>query len=148
MALQDQLMADLKDAMRAGDVERREAIRMLRAAILNEEIELQHPLDESEGLRVVERLVKRHQDSIEQFQRGGRDDLVAHEEAQLATIRRYLPERLSQEEIETRVRAAIAETGATGRAQMGKVMGRLSGELRGKADMKDVSRLVQELLGA
>lgn len=170
MTLQEQILADLKTAMREGDATRREAIRMLRAAILNEELELQRQelesrlsqgealsedtviprraLGDEETLRVVERLVKRHQDSIEQFEKGGRPDLVAHEQAQLATIQSYLPERMPREEIEARVRSAIAETGASGRGEMGKVMQRLSGDLRGKADLKEVSRVVQELLSA
>jgi uncharacterized protein len=148
MSLQDQLMVDLKEAMRAGDVPRREAIRMLRAAILNEEIELQRPLETAEAERVVDRLIKRHRDSIEQFQRGGRADLVAHEEAQLAVIRTYLPERTGATEIEAQVRAAIVELGARDRSDSGKVMRRLAAELRGKADLGEVSRLVNTLLGA
>ena len=77
MSLQEQLITDLKSAMRAADVPRREAIRMLRAAILNEEIEIRRPLDDAEALRVIDRLVKRHRDSIEQFEKGGRSDLVS-----------------------------------------------------------------------
>lgn len=148
MTLQQQILEDLKAAMRAGDVERREALRMLRAAILNEEIERQHTLSDGEVLAVIERLIKRHQDSIEQFRQGNRPDLVAREEAQMAAIRAYLPERLTREEIEARVRAAIAETGARGRGDVGKVMQRLAPELRGRADLKEVNRVVQDLLGA
>lgn len=148
MTLQQQILEDLKAAMRAGDVERREALRMLRAAILNEEIERQHTLSDGEVLAVIERLIKRHQDSIEQFRQGNRLDLVAREEAQMAAIRAYLPERLTREEIEARVRAAIAETGARGRGDVGKVMQRLAPELRGRADLKEVNRVVQDLLGA
>jgi uncharacterized protein len=169
MSLPERLMADLKTAMREGDRTRVEAIRMLRAAILNEEVELQrqelearqargeavpddaaiprHTLNDDEVLRVVERLVKRHRDSIEQFERGSRSDLVAHERAQLAVIQNYLPQQMSREEIEARVRAVIEETGATSRRDMGKVMPRLSADLRGKADMSQVSSVVQELLG-
>ena len=141
-------MADLRAAMREADVPRREAIRLLRAAVLNEEIERRRPLTDEETLVVVQRLVKRHQDSIEQFERGGRPDLVAYEQAQLAAIRSYLPERLPREEIEVHVQAAIQETGARNRADAGRVMQRLAGELRGRADLREVSRLVQERLGA
>ena len=148
MTLQQQILEDLKAAMRAGDVERREALRMLRAAILNEEIERQHTLSDGEVLGVIERLIKRHQDSIEQFRQGNRPDLVAREEAQMAAIRAYLPERLTLEEIEARVRAVIAETGARGRGDVGKVMQRLAPELRGRADLKEVNRVVQDILGA
>jgi uncharacterized protein YqeY len=170
-AFEERLMADLKSAMRDGDTTRREAIRMLRAAILNEELELQRqalealqassdqPLPEDqavprrsltddETLRLFQRLVKRHHDSIEQFQRGGRSDLVAHEEAQLAIIQGYLPQQMGRDEIEALVRSVIAETGATSRRDMGKVMPRLTQELRGRADPREVNRVVQELLGA
>ena len=162
-------MADLKSAMREGDATRREAIRMLRAAILNEEVELQRrafeargggegdaadaaavarrSLDDEEIVRVVERLVKRHQDSIAEFRKGGRADLIAREEAQLAVIAGYLPYTLySRDQIEAAVRAAIAETGASGPRDLGKLMPRLSAELRGKADMNDVRQVAQDLL--
>jgi uncharacterized protein YqeY len=148
MSLQERLMADLQTAMREGDATRREAIRMLRAAILNDEIDSGRRLNEDETLRVVERVVRRHHDSIEQFQKGGRADLVAHEQAQLAAIQIYLPQKMPREEIEVHVRAAINETGARGRGDTGKLMQRLAGELRGKADLKEVNRVVQELLGA
>ena len=148
MSLQERLVADLKTAMREGDASRREAIRMLRAAILNDEIDVGRPLSEDETLRVVERLVRRHHDSIEQFQKGGRADLVTHEQAQLAAIQTYLPQKMPREEIEVHVRAAIDESGARGRGDTGKLMQRLAGELRGKADLKEVNAVVQELLGA
>jgi uncharacterized protein YqeY len=148
MTLQERLMSDLKVAMRDGDQSRREAIRMLRAAVLNEEIDQQRRLNDDDVLRVVERVVKRHHDSIEQFQKGGRADLVAHEQAQLAVVKSYLPERMPREEIEAHVKAAITETGARGRGDTGKLMQRLAGELRGKADLKEVNRVVQEQLGA
>jgi uncharacterized protein YqeY len=147
LTLQDRLLTDLKSAMRDGDVARREAIRMLRAAILNEEIERQRPLTEDEGIRVVERLVKRHRESIEQFEQGGRADLVTFEQAQLEAVRGYLPQQLSPEEITERVRGAIAATGATGPGDSGRVMQRLASELRGKADLKAVSQVVREQLG-
>ena len=155
-------MADLKVAMREGDETRREAIRMLRAAILNEEVELQRqafeaggddssvarrPLTDQEAQRVVERLVKRHQDSIAEFRKGHRQDLVDREQAQLAVVAGYLPYQLyGRAEIEAAVRGVIAQTGAQGPRELGKVMGRLSGELRGKADMNQVRQLAQELL--
>ena len=166
MSLQDRLMADLKAAMREGDVTRREAIRMLRAAILNEEVDLQRQQFEARGgetdeaaavprpsladdeiVQVVERLVKRHQDSIAEFRKGGRTDLIAREEAQLAVIAGYLPYKLyTRDEIEAAVRAAIAETGAGGPRDLGKLMPRLAAELRGKADMNQVRQVAQDLL--
>lgn len=146
MALQDQLMADLREAMRAGDVERREAIRMLRAAILNQEIEVGHPLGDDEAAAVVMRLAKRHRESIEEFQRGNRPDLVTHEQAQLAAIEAYLPRQMGRDEVEAHVRAAIAATGAASPGDVGKVMRQLSAELRGKADLKLVNQVALELL--
>lgn len=148
MSLQERLMTDLKSAMRAADVPRREAIRMLRAAILNEEIEVQRPLEDAEALRVIDRLVKRHRDSIEQFEKGGRPDLVAHEQTQMAVIQAYLPERIGPADLEEQVRAAILQTGAHGRSDSGKVMQVLAAQLRGKADLSEVSRIVREQLSA
>jgi uncharacterized protein len=148
MSLQEQLMVDLQQAMRAADVPRREAIRMLRAAILNEEIEAQRPLDDGEAIRVIDRLVKRHRDSIELFEKGGRPDLVAHEQAQLAVIQAYLPERIGLADLEAQVRAAILQTGARGRSDSGKVMQLLAAQLRGKADLSEVNRIVREQLSA
>ena len=152
MTLQDRLIADLKVAMREHDVPRREAIRMLRAAVLNEEIERRRQLDDAQLRRVVERLIRRHEDSIEQFKKGGRQDLVEYEEAQLTTVRSYLAHlprtELAPEEVEARVRAAIAETGATGPADSGRVMQKLAAELRGQTDLKQVNQMVQELLRA
>jgi uncharacterized protein YqeY len=105
-------------------------------------------LSDEQIVGVVERLVKRHQDSIAEFQKAGRDDLVRHEESQLAIVAEYLPYKLfTQAEIEAAVRTAITETGASGPRDLGKLMPRLSGELRGKADMNQVRRVVQEMLG-
>ncbi|MCC7104166.1 MAG: GatB/YqeY domain-containing protein [Chloroflexi bacterium] len=132
-------MADLKTALRTGDVARREAIRMLRAAMLNERIELGRELSDEEAGRVVMRIVKRHRESIDEFERGGRADLVATEQAQLAAIAPYLPAQIDEAEIVRRVNEAIAATGAAGTADIGKVMRHLSGELRGKADLKAVN---------
>jgi uncharacterized protein YqeY len=175
VAIQERLLEDLKDAMRSGDAPRREALRLLRAEIQREEIESQRlvaeralraePAGSEENVEAVERrslsdeqvvgvlkrLVKRHEDAIEQFQKGNRPDLVAHEQAQLAVIQGYLTDlapTMDRSEIEARARSAIEATGAHGRGDMGKVMGRLAGELRGKADMKLVNRVVQELLEA
>jgi uncharacterized protein YqeY len=148
MQLQDQLMADLKTAMRTGDVARREAIRMLRAAMLNEQIELGHELSDDEAGRVVLRIVKRHRESIEEFERGHRADLVASEQAQLAAITPYLPAQMDEAEILRHVNEAIAATGATSSADIGRVMRHLSGELRGKADLKVVNQVVRDRLQA
>jgi hypothetical protein len=148
MSVEQRLMDDLKQAMRAGDVERREAIRMLRAAVKNEEIALQHPLSEVEFVGVVNRLVKRHRESIDQFEKGNRPDLVIHEQAQLAALSPYLPTLMSREEIAAVVREVMAEVNAEGPRAQGQIMAALAPRLRGKADMKEVSAVVQSQLTA
>jgi uncharacterized protein YqeY len=175
VAIQERLLEDLKSAMRSGDVPRREALRLLRAEIQREEMESQRlvaekalrgqpagaedsieaierrSLSDEQVVSVLKRLVKRHEDAIDQFEKGNRADLVAHEQAQLAVIQSYLSDlapSMDRAEIETRARTAIEATGARGRGDMGKVMARLAGELRGKADLKLVNRVVQELLEA
>ena len=148
MSLEERLAADLKDAMRSGDTERREAIRLLRAALKNEQIERRRALTEVEEGTVVSRLVKRHQESIEQFRRGNRDDLVAHEEVQLAAVHPYLPEMMPRDEMVRVVAEVVADVGADGPRAQGQIMAALSQRLRGKADMKLVSEFVREQLGA
>lgn len=148
MDLEQRLTDELKDAMRTGDDVRRDAIRMLRAALKNEQIELRHPLSEQEAQRVVARIAKRHRESIEQFEQGHRPDLVAREQAQLAVIERFLPTLMSREEIEAEVRAALAGVDASSPRAQGAVMAALAPRLRGKADMKLVSEIVREQLAA
>ena len=148
MDLQQRLMADLKEAMRTGDDDRRDAIRMLRAALKNEEIELRRPLTGEEADTVVTRIARRHRESIEQFRQAGRDDLVAHEEAQLAALDRYVPRLMSAADIEEQVRTVMAETDAAGPRAQGQIMGVLARRLRGKADLKEVSEVVRRILSA
>jgi uncharacterized protein len=148
MDIEQRLADDLKDAMRTGDTERREAIRMLRAACKNEQIERGHPLTEPEAIAVVTRIAKRHRESIEQFRGANRADLVAHEEAQLAVVESYLPKQLSREEVEAEIRAVMATVDATGPRAQGQIMSALSERLRGKADMKLVGSIVRDLLSA
>lgn len=148
MDLQDRLMADLRESMRAGDTERRESIRMLRAAIKNEEIALRHPLSADEATAVVGRIAKRHRESIEQFERANRRDLVEHEQAQLAALESYLPTMMSRDEIELEVRAAMAETGTSGPRAQGQIMSTLAQRLRGRAELSEVSKVVKAVLDA
>ena len=148
MDIEQRLSDDLKAAMRSGDTERREAIRMLRAALKNEQIALGHPLSELETTAVVSRIAKRHRESIEQFKAAGRADLVAHEEAQLATVEQYLPTLMSPEEVEAEVRAVMATVDTSGPRAQGQIMSALSQRLRGKADMGQVSAVVKRLLTA
>ena len=148
MDIEQRLTDDLKEAMRSGDTERREAIRMLRAAFKNEQIALGHPLSEQEATAVVARIAKRHRESIEQFRGANRPDLVSHEEAQLATVQRYLPRLMLREEVEAEVRAVMATLDTSGPRAQGQVMSALSQRLRGKADMNLVNTIVRDVLGA
>jgi len=144
--LKERLMADLRDAMRQGDPGRRDAIRMARAAVINAEIAWQREASDQEVQQVIAQEVKRRVEAIELFRRGGRDDLVREEEAQLAILRAYLPEQLSREEVTEVVRRVIDEMGATGLAQMGPVMRQVMAELKGKADGRMVNEVVRDIL--
>ena len=133
--------------MRSGDVTRRDTIRQLRGALHNEAIAVGRPLEPSESVTVVQRLVNQHRDSIAEFTRGGRPDLVTKEEAELEVLLGYLPEQLGREDIAMAASAVIARVGAAGRQDQGKVMRELAPQLKGKADLRMVSEVVQELLG-
>ncbi len=146
MSLQERLQEDLRDAMRQKDELRRTTLRMIRAAIQNEEIALQKQLDDAGVLKILATQVRQHQESITEFQRGKRLDLVEKEEAELAIIRHYMPRQASQEEITQMARDIIAKVGARGPTDMGKVMGQLMPQLRGKADGSQVSQVVAQLL--
>lgn len=145
--IEQQLANELKDAMKSGDSVRRDAVRMLLSALKYETIELQHPLSDDEVEQVVLRIAKRHRDSIDQFKRGGRADLVAHEEAQLAVVERFARQQMmSRDEIEAIVRDTVADLGVSGPRGMGPVMTKLSQELRDKADMRLVNEIVRSVL--
>lgn len=146
-AVRDQLRSDLRDAMRAKDVQRRNTIRMVEAAIKNAEIDKRgSELAEADILAILQRQVKQRRESIEQFVQGGRDDLAEQERVEIAIIEHYLPRQLSREEVEVRARAAIEQVGAAGPGDRGKVMGVLMRELRGEADGSVVNAVVSDLL--
>ena len=144
--IQPRLRDDLKTAMRGGDTVAREAIRFLLAAYKNAEIEKLGPLDGDEELSLLQRQVKQRSESIEQFAAAGRTDLVDRERAQLDVIERYLPAQLSDGELTELVAAAVAESGATGPKDMGKVMPLLLQRIGGRADGRRVSTAVREKL--
>lgn len=146
--IEQQLTNELKDAMRTGDEVRRDAVRMLRAAMKNEEIELRHPLTQEEAERVVGRIAKRHRESIEQFLQGNRPDLAEREESQLALVERFLPRLMPPDEVEAIVRETMAGLDVSGPRAQGAAMAALSPKLRGKADMKLVSEIVRSVLAA
>ncbi|MGI9088191.1 MAG: GatB/YqeY domain-containing protein [Chthoniobacterales bacterium] len=151
MTLAERIDADLKDAMRAKEANRLGVLRMLKSALKYSAIEkagADGALDDSEATQVIRKQVKQRQDSIEQFEKGGRPELAAKEKEELAILTSYLPQAMSAEELAAAVQAAIAETGATSRAQMGAVMKVLQAKIAGRADGKTLSQEVQRQLGA
>ena len=145
--LKERIQSDLRAAMLARDEPRKSALRMLTAAIKNAEIESGDELAEGDLLVVVQRQVKQRRESIEEFRKGGREDLVEREEAELEAFAGYLPEEASREEIEEAARATIEETGASGPRDMGKVMPVLVKRFQGRADGRVISEVVRGLLG-
>jgi hypothetical protein len=147
--LRDQVNADMTAAMKAKDAARLSALRMLKAAIMNKGVEKGHDLDDADVMLVVSSLVKQRRDSIEQFAKAGRTDLVEKETGEIGVLERYLPPAASAEDIEAAVVAAIASTGAASPKDMGKVMKAVMPMLAGKnADGKVVNELVRRKLGA
>lgn len=148
MSLEQTLTADIVTAMKAKDQTRLTALRMLKTALTNKSIEKGRALDSAEELQVVSTLVKQRKDSIEQFTKGGRQDLADKEQAEIAILNNYLPASASDEEVAAAVAAAIAETGATSAKDMGKVMKATMAALVGKTvDGKKVSEAVKAKLG-
>jgi uncharacterized protein len=147
MTLADQLQNDLKDAMRSGDTNRRDTIRLALSAARNARIAAGKELDDSDMLAVLTKEAKQRQESIEEFGKAGRQDLVDKESAELAVLQGYLPEQLSREDVVEAARKIVDETGASGPRDIGKVMPPLMKELRGRADGKVVNEVVRELLG-
>lgn len=138
---------DVKTAMRGRDKDRLSTLRMILAAIKQKEVDDRIELDEGQVLVVLDKLAKQHRDSIEQFSKAGRDDLVTKETTELAVVSEYLPQPLSDAEINTLVEEAIVATGAAGMQDMGKVMGLLKPKVQGRADMAKVSGNVKQKLG-
>lgn len=146
MSLKDKLTEDLKRTMRQGDELGRSTLRLVMAAIKNAEIEKKRELEEGELLAIIAKEAKLRRESIAQFEKGGRQDLVDREKAELQILVAYLPEQLSREEIEAKARQIIEEVGATSPAQTGAVMHRLMPLMQGKADGKLVNQVVKELV--
>ncbi|QWD83184.1 GatB/YqeY domain-containing protein [Polynucleobacter sp. MWH-P3-07-1] len=146
MSLKDQITEDMKTAMRAKEVTRLGTIRLLLAAIKQREVDERVVVDDAGVLAIVEKLIKQRKDSIEQFAKAGRDDLVAVEQSEMVILQDYLPEQLSDAEIAAAVSAAVSASGASGPQDMGKVIGILKPQLAGKADMGKVSGLVKAAL--
>lgn len=151
MTIAERIDTDLKDAMRAKDAGKLNVLRMLKSAMKNVAIEkggAATALDEGETTQVIRKQVKQRQDSIEQFEKGGRPELAAKEKEEIEILSAYLPQAMSAEELSAAVQEAIAEAGATSRAQMGAVMKILQTKIAGRADGKTLSQEVQKQLGA
>ena len=148
MSLKTRIQEDMKAAMRGGDKARLAAIRLIMAAIKQREVDERIELDDTQVTAVLDKMVKQRRESIEQYEKAGRTDLVDKEKAELEVIQTYLPEPLSEDEINTLIDEAIAETGASSIKDMGKVMGLLKPKLAGRADMGKVSGQVKARLSA
>jgi len=146
MTLAERLNEDMKQAMKAQDKFRLSTIRMVRASVKNQEIDLRRPLDDNEVLDILSREVKQRKDSLQEFQKAGRDDLAQNLIAEIDIIAQYLPQQLTEEEIKAIVKQTIQETGASSKADMGKLMGALMPKVKGRADGKLVNQYVQQLL--
>jgi len=148
MPLSEKIASDFKNALKSGDKDKVSILRMIKAAIKNREIDKGGPLDDDEISGILRTFVKRANESIEQFSKAGRTDIAEKEKSELAIIQDYLPKQLGEDEIKAIVKDAIAETGAAGAKDMGKVMKAVMAKTKGQADGKLVNNLVKELLGA
>lgn len=147
MSLKLRLTDDMKAAMKGGDKETLGVIRLINAAIKQREVDERIELDDAAVIAVLEKMVKQRKDSVSQYEGAGREDLAAIERAEMVIIDRYLPAKMDESAVAAAVDAAIAETGASGAADMGKLMGVLKPRLAGQADMGLVSKLVKQKLG-
>ena len=145
-SLKDRIQDDMKTAMKARETDRLNAIRLLLAAIKQREVDERITLDDAAVATVIDKLIKQRRDSIHQYEQAGREDLAAAERAEIDVLSPYQPAQLSSEEVDAAVKAAIAQTGAAGPADMGKVMGILKPQLAGKTDLAAVSQRVKSAL--
>ena len=146
MSLKGNIQEDMKTAMKAGDRDRLKVIRLILAAVKQIEIDERTELDDGAVLGVLNKMVKQRRDSVSQFRQGGREDLAAIELAEIEVLEQYLPEPLSDSELDTLIKKAIAESGAESIRDMGKVMGRIKSEAAGRADMGAVGARVKAQL--
>jgi uncharacterized protein YqeY len=148
MSLKNQITEDMKSAMKAGEKDRLKVVRLIRAAIKQVEVDKRIELDDAAVLAVLNKMVKQRRDSVDQFEKGNREDLAAIERAEIVVLEGYLPEQLSADELAAMVDEVIAATGAKGIRDMGKVMGQIKAKAAGRADMGAVSAAVKERLNA
>ncbi|MCJ8011424.1 GatB/YqeY domain-containing protein [Paenibacillus sp. KQZ6P-2] len=146
MNLSERLNEDMIQAMKSKDKFKLSTIRMVRSTIKNLEIDLKRTLDDNEVLDILSREIKQRKDALQEFKKADRDDLAANVEAEIEIIGQYLPEQLSEEEIKVIVQQTIQETGASSKADMGKVMSALMPKVKGRSDGKVVNQVVQQFL--
>ena len=147
MSLSQQIMSDMKDAMKARDKVKLNTVRMIKAALMNEKIKAGHDLTADEELTVLSREKKQREESIAEFTKANRDDLVAETKQELAIVENYLPKQMTDEELKQAVSQAISETEAKGKSDFGNVMKALMPKIKGKADGKAASNAVRKQLG-
>jgi len=146
MSLKEQIKADIKEAMRAKDTARRDTLRNLSAAIKQVEVDERKELSDSDVEAILTKYAKQREDAIAQFKEAGRDDLIAKEEAELKIVRAYLPEPLSDEELEAMVKEIVEALGATSMKDMGRIMGAIKKKAGSRADGSKVNKIVKEIL--
>lgn len=146
MSLLKKLTADMIAAMKAGDKDTLKVVRMLKAAVQNEQIELGHDLSENEEIAVLSREYKQRKESLEEFEKAGREDLVEQTKKELAVVEKYMPKQLSADEVKKTVQETITSLGANSMKDFGKVMGAVMPKLKGKADGKLINQTVKEQL--
>jgi uncharacterized protein YqeY len=146
MSLKIRINDDVKGAMRGGDARRRDALRLLLAALKQREVDERKDLADADVIAVIDKMIKQRREAIVQFEKGGRQDLAQNEQYEISVFQAYMPQALSDAEVEAAVAEAIAAAGAKAPSDMGKVMGALKGKLAGKADMTKVSALVKAKL--
>lgn len=146
--IKTQISNDVKDAMRSKDKDRLAALRLILAAFKQKEVDERIELSDEQSISILNKMAKQHRDSIEQFGQANRDDLIKKEQLELDIIESYLPEKLSEEEVNLLIDEAISETGANSVKDMGKVIGLLKEKLQGQTDMGEVSRLIRGKLGS
>ncbi|MFQ5643181.1 MAG: GatB/YqeY domain-containing protein [Thiogranum sp.] len=146
VSLKDRLQQDMKDAMRGGDKPRLGVIRLILAAIKQREVDERTELDDAQITSVLDKMSKQRRDSLDQYEKAGRDDLAGQEQFELDLLKSYLPEPLDDAEIDALIEAAVQATGASSMKDMGKVMGQLRSKLQGRADMGAVSGKIKARL--
>lgn len=147
MSLKQQINDQVKQAMKGGEKARLKVLRMLTAAIKQKEVDERIELDDAQVLAIIDKQVKQRRESIEQYSAGGRPELAEAEQAEIDILSEFLPEQLGEDELATMIDQAIADSGASSMADMGKVMGQLKPKVQGRADMKQVSTAVRAKLG-